>query len=144
MDRERMRALINQHIRAEADGDIGAAVAVYTHDVEHDVVGAPDGVLHGPEAAARRYEDLLHAVADSRLVEKRSYFGEDFCLIEHETTASIVGQFAGLEGGGRRVTFRMLHVFEFRDDAISRENVWMDTASVIVQLSHPRQAAGVP
>jgi hypothetical protein len=29
----------------------------------------------------------------------------------------------------------MLHVFEFRGGLISRENVWMDTASVLAQLS---------
>jgi len=28
----------------------------------------------------------------------------------------------------------MLHVFEFRDGLISRENVWMDTATVLAQL----------
>jgi len=29
----------------------------------------------------------------------------------------------------------MLHVFEFRDGLISRENVWMDTATVLAQLA---------
>jgi hypothetical protein len=29
----------------------------------------------------------------------------------------------------------MLHVFEFREGLISRENVWMDTASVAAQLA---------
>jgi hypothetical protein len=28
----------------------------------------------------------------------------------------------------------MLHVFEFRGGRISRENVWMDTATVLAQL----------
>ena len=27
---------------------------------------------------------------------------------------------------GREISFRMLHVFEFRDGRISRENVWLD------------------
>jgi ketosteroid isomerase-like protein len=29
----------------------------------------------------------------------------------------------------------MMHVFEFRDGAISRENVWLDSVAVIEQLS---------
>ena len=35
----------------------------------------------------------------------------------------------------RRVTFRILHVFEFRDDLISRENVWLDGAAIAQQLT---------
>lgn len=49
-------------------------------------------------------------------------------------TCTITGQFAGIPGNGRQVSFRMLHIFEFRDDAISRENVWMDSASAMAQL----------
>jgi hypothetical protein len=29
----------------------------------------------------------------------------------------------------------MLHVFEFRDGLISRENVWLDSAAIADQLS---------
>jgi hypothetical protein len=29
----------------------------------------------------------------------------------------------------------MLHVFEFRDGLICRENVWLDSAGIVAQLS---------
>jgi hypothetical protein len=35
----------------------------------------------------------------------------------------------------------MLHIFEFRDGKISRENVWMDTATLMAQLIAPAAAA---
>jgi hypothetical protein len=35
------------------------------------------------------------------------------------------------------VRFRLLHVFEFAGGRISRENVWMDTATVLAQLTAP-------
>jgi ketosteroid isomerase-like protein len=57
--REQMDRLIDQHVSAEDAGDIEAAVAVYTDDIEHDAVGAPDGPLHGVVAVRRRYEQLL-------------------------------------------------------------------------------------
>jgi predicted ester cyclase len=47
----------------------------------------------------------------------------------------VVGEFLGLPGNNRRITFRILHVFEFRDGLISRENVWIDTAAIVSQLS---------
>ena len=48
---------------------------------------------------------------------------------------SLVLSWLGLPGHGRRISFRILHVFEFRDGLISRENVWLDTAAIVGQLS---------
>ena len=63
--------------------------------------------------------------------------GADACIVEHEVTATVHGRFAGIPGHGRTVRFRLLHVFEFAGGLISRENVWMDTATVLAQLSAP-------
>jgi hypothetical protein len=41
----------------------------------------------------------------------------------------------GLPGHGRRIGFRILHVFEFRDGPLSRENLWLDSAAIVSQLS---------
>ncbi len=38
-------------------------------------------------------------------------------------------------GGEGRVSFRILHLLEFRDGYICRENVWLDLASIIQQLA---------
>ena len=41
----------------------------------------------------------------------------------------------GLEGRGRPLEFRLLHVVEFAESgAIQRENVWLDLAAIIQQL----------
>jgi predicted ester cyclase len=50
-------------------------------------------------------------------------------------TGVVIGSLLGFPGHGRRVSFRMLHVFEFRDGLISRENIWLDGAAVAAQLS---------
>jgi len=49
--RSEMDRLIEQHIAAEMAGDPARAVAVYTDDVEHDVVGWPTGPVSGAPAA---------------------------------------------------------------------------------------------
>ena len=51
------------------------------------------------------------------------------------TTATVTGQVLGIPGNGKQVRFRVLHVFEFRDGRISRENVWMDGAALAAQLT---------
>ncbi len=132
-----MDDLIDRHLRAEDDGDLDAAVAVYTDDVEHDVVGAPGGPLRGPAAARARYADLLDNVRTDGMVLRRRYHAERACIVEHEVTATVLGRFGAVPGNGRTVRFRLLHVFEFADGLISRENVWMDTATVLAQLAAP-------
>lgn len=118
---------------------------MHTDDVEHDVVGAPHGPLHGKDTARHFYEQLVRDIRTEKMVPIRSYYGEDFCVIEHDWTGTVPGTFLGVQGGGRRTKFRLLHVFEFRDDLISRENAWLDGGSIVAQLTHepePATAAG--
>jgi hypothetical protein len=47
-----------------------------------------------------------------------------------------VGRPFGLEGHGRPLEFRLLHVIEFSPDgAIARENVWLDLGAIQQQLA---------
>jgi steroid delta-isomerase-like uncharacterized protein len=139
-----MNRLIDEHVRAEDTGDLDAAVADYTDDVEHDVVGAPEGPLRGPAAARARYAELMANVRTDEMVLRRRYHAADACIVEHEVTATVIGRFAGVPGHGRPVRFRLLHVFEFADGRISRENVWMDTATVLAQLAASEEVAAQP
>ncbi|MGH9100818.1 MAG: ester cyclase [Acidimicrobiales bacterium] len=59
----------------------------------------------------------------------------------HEATGTVPGEFLGFPGNGRRISFRMLHVSEFSDGLVSRENVWLDGASIVNQLTAPDLAA---
>jgi steroid delta-isomerase-like uncharacterized protein len=135
MQHQEMDRLIETHITAEMAGDTAGAVAVYTDDVEHDVVGFPAGPAHGKTAAQGFYDFLVQNFHTEVMVPTHTYYGDDFCVVEHECTATVPGEFLGVPGNGRRITFRMVHVFEFRDGLISRENVWLDSGSVIVQLT---------
>lgn len=130
-----MTALIDTHLEREAAGDAAGAVAVYTDDVVHDVVGSPMGVLSGPESAQLFYEHLINDLKIDKMDKVREGFGEDFTVVEHVVDAAVPGTFLGIEGRGRSVHFRMLHVFDFRDGKISRENVWLDGGSIAHQLS---------
>lgn len=144
MNSEAMDRLIEIHLAAEKAGDTAGAVSVYTDDVEHDVVGAPHGPLHGPAAAEQFYKQLT---SDTRTEEMRPvhrYYGDDFCVIEHVWTGAVPGRFFGIPGHGRRISHRLLHVWEFRDGRINRENVWLDGASVVAQLTAPAGAAPTP
>lgn len=135
MEPHEMDVLIDRHLRAEMAGDLDGAVAVYTDDVEHDDVGMPGGPLIGKEAAHRFYKELSEGLEVEEMRHLRRYHGQDFCVTEHLVAGRAVGQVMGIPGQGRRVRVRLLHVFEFRDGLISRENPWTDTAALAQQLA---------
>ena len=51
MKPEEMDRLVEAHLKAEMNGDSMGSIAMYTEDVEHEVVGTPHGPLHCKEAA---------------------------------------------------------------------------------------------
>lgn len=130
-----MDQLIDRHLRAEMAGDSAGAASVYTDDVEHDVVGAPHGPLAGRDAARGFYDRLISDISTETMVPTRRYYGDDFCVQEHQWTGTIPGSFLGVPGRGKHISFRLLHVWEFRDGLICRENVWLDGGSIVAQLT---------
>jgi steroid delta-isomerase-like uncharacterized protein len=135
MDSSQMQRLVESHMRGENQGDIDGAVAVYTDDVEHDVVGFPDSPSRGKDAARNFYAYLTANFRSESWDILRQYFADDAMVLEQLMTGTVIGSLLGLPGNGRRISFRMMHVFEFRDGLISRENIWLDTAAVLDQLS---------
>jgi steroid delta-isomerase-like uncharacterized protein len=130
-----MDRLIEAHLEAERNGDSAAAVAVYTDDVVHDVVGAPHGPLRGRKAAQGFYDHLIADIDTERMEPVRRYYGDHFCVMEHLWNGTIPGSFLGVPGRGKHISFRLLHVWEFRDGQISRENVWLDGGAIVHQLT---------
>lgn len=141
MTPERMKELIEHHIACEMAGDTAGAVSVYTDDVVHDVIGWPTGPVQGPDAAQAFYDQLDSLMDMEEMKVTRELYAEDFCVVEHDATVVINGDFMGIPGNGRRTTFRMIHVWEFRDDAMCRENVWMDGGAIAAQLMAEQETA---
>ncbi|MEU8034514.1 ester cyclase [Streptomyces sp. NPDC049099] len=132
-----METLIRQHMAAEERADPEGSVAMYTEDIEHDVVGDPGGPKHGIPAALEFYRGLCEEFRAEKEERTRTYYADDAITIENVMTGTVPNSFMGLPGDGRRISFRILHVFEFRDGRISRENVWLDSASIVAQLTAP-------
>ena len=135
MDSVEMEALVSRHMRAEERGDIDGAVAVYTDDIEHDVVGFPGSPRRGKDGGREFYEYLTANFRTEGWEVLHRFLTTDAMIQEQTMTGTVIGSMLGLPGNGRRITFRMLHVFEFRDGLISRENIWLDSAAIIDQLS---------
>ncbi len=129
-----MDALIARHIEAENRGDIDGAVAVYAHDIEHDIVGAP-GPIGGKDDVREMYRQMTSSMQMEEMQVVRRYHGPAHCVIEQVYTATVLAPYPGIPEGAQRVAGRMLHVFEFKNGLISRENVWVGPQEILTSAS---------
>ncbi|MDP9412024.1 MAG: nuclear transport factor 2 family protein [Actinomycetota bacterium] len=127
--------IIEDHFRREAEGDVEGTLKTFTEDIVHDVVGDPTGELHGTDAVGVRYGHLFGNVKGEHVDVKHRLYGDNFVVDDKIWTARVDGEFLGIPGRGRSISMRVLHVFEFRDGLISRENVWLDAGAAIAQLT---------
>ena len=138
MQTDEKLALIHRHLDAEGAGDVETACSVYAEDIEHDAVGFPGAPCFGIDAAKAFYEHLTANIRTTGEKPLHQYETTDGAVIvEAEMSADVHGEFMGIPGIGRNITFRILHVFEYDDSAITREQVWLDTGAIVAQLTAP-------
>ncbi|MDO9337377.1 MAG: ester cyclase [Caulobacter sp.] len=130
-----MDARMDEHFAFEAADNVAGVLATLAEDVEHDIVGWPTGPTHGRAGARPFYETLFSDLSDGRVETIRRLYGEGFLVDDSMWRGRAPGRPLGLDGRGRPLEFRLLHVVEFADSgAISRENVWLDLAAILQQL----------
>ena len=126
---------IDEHFGFEARDDVEGVLSTLAPDAQHDVVGWPSGPVQGRENARPFYEALFADLADGQVTCTKRLYGQGFLVDESIWRGTAVGRPFGIEGRGRPLEFRLLHVIEFTEDGqIQREAVWTDLAAVIRQL----------
>ena len=132
---QQMDAKMDEHFAFEGRDDVEGVLATLTEDVEHDIVGWPFGPSRGRDGARKFYETMFVDLADSKVQCLKRLYGHNFMIDESLWSGTAPGRPFGLEGRGRPLQFRLLHVVEFADAGdIKRENVWIDLASIMQQL----------
>ena len=136
LTRDEMDRAIDEHFGYEAADDIEGVLATLAPDVTHDIVGWPGGPTQGRENARAFYKAAFADFAESKVNCTKRLYGDNFLVDESIWEGKAAGRPFGMEGKGRPLRFRLLHVLEFaRDGKIQRENVWMDMAALLRQLS---------
>jgi hypothetical protein len=131
-----MDQMVNEHFGYEATDDIDGVLGTLTDDVEHHVIGSGWGPLTGKAAVRPFYEQLFADLKGEGVEPVARWYGDDFLVDETLWTGFVEdGRCFGLPGKSGQVTFRLLHVFEFRDGLISKENVWSDVVAITASVS---------
>ena len=126
---------IDEHFGFEARDDVAGVLSTLAPDVQHDVIGWPSGPAQGRENVRPFYETLFADLAEGQVTCIRRLYGTGFLVDESIWRGKALGRPFGLEGRGRPLEFRLLHVIEFAEDGrIQREAVWTDLAAMIQQL----------
>jgi len=135
LSRSEMDRRIDEHFEFEANDDVEGVVATLASDAEHDIVGWPSGPTRGRDGARPFYEALFADLAEGEVQSRRRLYGDDFLVDESLWRGKAPGRPFGLEGRGRPLEFRLLHVVEFEASGmIRRENVWVDLGAIARQL----------
>ena len=133
--REEMDRKIDEHFHFEAQDNVEGVLATLAPQVEHDIVGWPSGPTRGRDGARPFYETLFADLSDGKVTCVKRLYGDNFLIDESLWRGKAPGRPFGLDGKGRPLEFRLLHVMEFTDGGdIGRENVWVDLAAIIQQL----------
>lgn len=135
MTREIMDKIVNDHFMYEATADLEGVLGTYCEEPEHQVVGGPDGPLHGKAAIRRFYERLFPALRGERAEPVMRLYGDDFIVDESILIGQVVdGRPFNLAGKSGHARVRLLHVFQLRNGLIAKERVWFDFADMSRQL----------
>lgn len=133
---EDMDRKLDEHFGYEQRDDVEGVLATLTDDVEHDIVGWPTGPTFGREGPRGFYESLFADLSDGKVRSLRRLYGDNFMVDDSIWSGRAPGRPFGLEGHGRPLEFRLLHVIQFADTGhMTRENVWVDLASIQQQLA---------
>jgi hypothetical protein len=133
---DQMDRKIDEHFHFEAADDVDGVLATLAPDAVHDIVGNPTGPTNGRDAARGFYEGLFADLAEGGVKPIRRLYGDNFMVDESLWQGRAPGRPFGLDGRNRPLEFRLLHVIEFTGDGqIAREQVWLDLAAIIKQLS---------
>jgi len=132
--RTALELLVDTHLHALRDGDLETIMGTVRDDVEYDLIGAVPNSLRGRDAVRAHHLQEFANTMHERDVPLRRLYGEGFVVDELIWEGRITGRVGSLVGNGRRVTQRILRIFEVHDGRVARQSIYFDFAAMTRQL----------
>jgi predicted ester cyclase len=135
LSREEMDRIVEHHFACEIACDVDAIIETVSDNIVRRQPGVTDEVLVGKDATLRFYEVLFAALQFQGFDTVHRWYGDNYMVDQSIARAIAVGNHYGVPGNNRPVAFGLLHVFEFEDGLITREDGWPDFAAIRAQLT---------
>ncbi len=128
--RQRRETIIRQHADAENQHDVEATIATF-HQPRYEVNGQPSD---GAQAVRELLQGLMNGFPDLHAELGKMRHADDAVFGETILTGTHDGEWAGIPPSGRRVEVPVAAIFEFDEDRLLCEKVYMDFAAVLTQI----------
>jgi steroid delta-isomerase-like uncharacterized protein len=128
--RQQREAIVNQHADMENRHDIEATIVTFHHP-RYEVNGEPSD---GEVAVRELLQGLMAGFPDLHAEIGKMRHADDAVIIEGLITGTHDGEWAGIPPTGRRVEVPVVGIFEFDEDRLVCEKVYMDFAAVLTQI----------
>lgn len=137
--------LIERHIEVENKHLMDEMLATLSDEdpIRDEVAGKR---YEGREAVAGRYAELWGAFPDFNVEPVRFTEQNAVVVMEAIYTGTHWGNYLGVCGSGRSFSVRLINVFEFNENRINSETIYIDLASQLRQLgiNPTRPSSGHP
>jgi steroid delta-isomerase-like uncharacterized protein len=128
--RQRREAIVKRHADAENRHDVEATIATF-HRPRYEVNGQPSD---GTEAVRELLQGLMNGFPDLHADIGKMRHADDAVFGEGLITGTHDGEWAGIPPTGRRIEVPVVGIFEFDDDRLLCEKVYIDMASILTQI----------
>jgi steroid delta-isomerase-like uncharacterized protein len=128
--RQRREAIVRQHAEAENRHDVEATIATFHHP-RYEFNGDP---CDGEEAVRELLQGFMNGFPDFHADIGKMRHADDAVIGETIITGTHDGEWAGIPPTGRRIEVAVAAIFEFEEDRLLCEKVYMDFAAVLTQI----------
>ena len=128
--RQRREAIVRQHAEAENRRDVEATVATF-HQPRYEVNGTPSD---GEQAVRELLQGLMTGFPDFHGDITTLRHADDAVVMEVTITGTHDGEWGGIPPTGRRIEVPVAAIFEFNEDRLQCEKVYMDFATLLTQI----------
>jgi ketosteroid isomerase-like protein len=130
------RELVSRFYESFDRGDVDAALAVFSDDLETTDPGM--GTVHGLPPFREYLETLKRAVPDARALVEQMYAAGDAIIVEGRFVGTHTGPLAGpngdIEPTGASVDLRFADVSRVRDGKVVSYHTYYDQLGLLTQL----------
>ena len=125
--------MLEQHFQSEIDHDWKTCIATFKDTPRYEIV--PLGqVYEGVDAVTEYHRTQRAAFPDQRHEHVRMHPSNDVIVAEFDLLGTNTGEFMGLEPTGKAFRVPVVAVFQFDDELITNERVYLDVASLVRQI----------
>jgi steroid delta-isomerase-like uncharacterized protein len=128
--RQRREAIVREHAEAENRHDVEATIATFHHP-RYEFNGETSD---GQEAVRELLQGFMDAFPDFHADIGKMRHADDAVVGETIITGTHDGEWAGIPPTGRRIEVPVAAIFEFDEDRLLCEKVYMDFAAVLTQI----------